>query len=226
MSTELRWILQQLHWERPGYWLLVSFLAAAILHLLQPTFAPRRREQIRLLRWVLIPYLGLLAGGLSPRLMGLSQVDWVAGLGLGLGIVVAVLVLLALIRATFHWQEGDGEGAEETPALFGSWVTPWILAGALEFHWAFLRGAVWELLLALPQPPDVPAYWAVWIAALLALPGLVALRRQTARRLMDGLILLTTSILFFYTRNFWLCWLLHGGIQALLMRPQRRVSPA
>jgi hypothetical protein len=31
--------------------------------------------------------------------------------------------------------------------------------------------------------------------------------------------LTTTSILFFYTRNFWLCWILHVTVQLIATPP-------
>ncbi len=187
---------------------------------------PRWRRQYRLLRWILIPYFGLLAGGLSPRLMGLADIDWVAGLGLGLAIVFTILVLLTLIRISVHWEGPYVEDLDTQLPLFGPIVTPLIAAGALEFHWTFLRGAIWEMLVSMPSPPSIPSYWAVWLAAILATPGIVTLHRSGSRRLIDIVILITTSILFFYTRNYWLCWLLHFSAQLLLLRPHHTRSPA
>lgn len=229
------WLAAQIHPLRPGFWLLLSFgLSAAGLaaaRLLSPKFlSPKTEEWARIGRWILTPYLGLLVGGLSPRLLGLSDIDWVAGLGLGVGLIFALWLLLALIRATLHPGEipprGELSGEQRT------WEQPaWaqiVRAGALEFHWAFLRGAVWEILLTLPQPPEAPGYWAIWLASLLALPGILVHQRQPARRVIEGLLLITTAILFFYTRNFYLCWLLHASAELLIGQGERQdgLAPA
>jgi len=93
-------------------------------------------------------------------------------------------------------------------------------------HWVFLRGAVWELLLALPSPPESPGYWAVWLASLLALPELVIQHRHTSQRIIAGVLLVTTAILFFYTRNFFLCWLLHASVRLLTGAEQAGIDTA
>ncbi len=61
--------------------------------------------------WVLIPYLGLLVGGLSPRLMGISNLDWLPSIGLGLGFIFVVLVLLLLVRAATERESPSAENA-------------------------------------------------------------------------------------------------------------------
>jgi hypothetical protein len=220
------WLLPQLHWHRPGFWLLASFGASLVLLILGRYLGGDQRRNGRLLRWILIPYLGLLAGGLSPRLMGLSDLDWVAGLGLGVVLISAVWVLLVLIRITLHLEESARETAQ--PPL-PSVVDRLVVAGAQEFHWTFLRAAVWEILLLAPMAIQLPGYWAVWVASLLALPGIATQYRDLSQRLIATVVLITTAILFFYTRNFWLCWLLHATAQMLLgqkslsRRPVREV---
>ena len=100
-------------------------------------------------------------------------------------------------------------------------------SSAQEFHWCFLRGAVWDLLiqplyssggfeLGLQSGPEQIQYWAVWIAAALSLPGIGIQRGRMSERLITLLILAATSTLFLYTRNFWLCCLLHLGIRVIL----------
>lgn len=219
LGFSLEWLVEQLHPLRPGFWLLLSFGSGAAT-LAVTRYLPRRvAVSVPIARWVLIPYLGLLAGGLSPRLMGLSDIDWVAGLGLGVGLIFALWLLLALIRMTLYRSERAPTG--DLPAEQTGWEQL-IWAGALEFHWVFLRGAVWEMLLALPQPPESPGYWAIWLASALALPGIFVHQRQPARRVIGGLLLITTAILFFYTRNFYLCWLLHASAELLIGHRERQ----
>lgn len=207
------WFLTQLHWQRPGFWLLLSFASSAVLLLASWHLPVERRYLLRLARWFLIPYAGLIAGGLSPRLMGFIDLDWVAGLSLGVALIFTLWVLLLLIRATVHADDTSGQGQ----GLRSTAISEQILwAGAQEFHWAFLRAASWELLLAYPTPVERPAYWAMWIASLLALPGVFVQYNHTSQRLIASVVLITTAILFFYTRNFWLCWLLHATSHLLL----------
>ena len=207
-GLSLDWFIGQLHPLRPGFWLLLSFGLSG-LALLAARFLPGKIVgRLRMGRWIFTPYLGLLMGGLSPRLLGLNDIDWVAGLGLGVGLIFAIWLLLALVQATLHREKTTSE--TERPSN-RSLLEQIVWAGSQEFHWVFLRGAVWEMLLALPIPPALPGYWAIWLASLLALPGIFVQHRHTAQRVIAGLLLITTAILFFYTRNFFLCWLLHAS---------------
>ncbi len=63
------------------------------------------------------------------------------------------------------------------------------------------------------------AYWSIWIAALLALPFSLLHQPTAYHRLVKAAILVMTSILFFYTRNFWLCWAVHAIAWLLLAQP-------
>lgn len=203
------WLLSQLHWQRPGFWLLLSLLVSLVLlalRLWKPAF---HRRPYYLGSRILVPYAGLLAGALSPRLMGLSDLDWLIGLGVGVILVFSIGALLVLIRIT--------QGIDRTSVQRNGSILDVIWgAGVQEFHWTFLRAATWEMLLASPVPVTLPAYWAVWIASALALPGIYTRSRTLPQRLIAVVVLMTTAILFFYTRNFWLCWLLHSVAHLLL----------
>mgnify|MGYP003385887586 CR=1 FL=1 len=73
---------------------------------------------------------------------------------------------------------------------------------------------------------DVPSYWSIWIAAALALPFSLLHQPTAYHRLVKAAILVMTSILFFYTRNFWLCWAVHAIVWLLLAQPAAvSVSP-
>lgn len=219
----LHWLQSQIHWQRPGFWLAISFAASAAL-LLAGSHIPRPyRYRLRVARWLLIPYTGLLAGGISPSSLGLSDIDWVSGLGLGVVLIFAILVLLVLIRTTLHWDVTDDqpsasstEAGTQQPETAEPLMARLFNAGAQEFHWTFLRGALWEMLRGFPRPLDLPGYWAVWMASALALPGIFIQYQRTSQRLIATIVLVTTATLFFYTRNFWLCWLLHASVQLIL----------
>jgi len=212
MSTD--WLFDQLHWQRPGFWMLLSFFASIAFLFTYRSVSPERHAQLRIGRWFFIPYFGILFGGISPRLMGLTDIDWVAGLGIGVALIFVVLVILVLIRATLHLDESTVD--ERLSVSRVNRVQQTFMAGAQEFHWTFLRAATWELMLLAPVAYHQPEYWSIWIASLLALPGIFAQYQRTSQRLIACVVLLTTAILFLYTRNFWLAWLLHASAQMLL----------
>jgi hypothetical protein len=161
-------------------------------------------------------------GGLSPRLLGLSNIDWFISLGLGLGLLFVMLLLLMLVRATtsIPTRANPLASIEVT-----TWFYQLVQQGAEEFHWCFLRGALWELIQTAPTPPALPGYWAVWLAALLAAPEALFWSRGTAQRLLTLIVLIGTTVLFFYTHNFWLCWLLHASAW-FIVNPQRTPATA
>lgn len=188
--------------------------------------------------WVLIPYCGLLLGGLSPRLMGLSYLDWPATLGLGSGLIFVVLVLLVAVRAAIEFSDDiptqTEDATSEEPAdashhgrdnlPIWQYASLAVLVGGTEqFHWVFLRGALWEALLTAPDPPGLPAYWAIWIAAVVVVIETLLRRLSFEQWLVQLTALATTSILFLYTRNFWLCWILHSAIIAIMTTNGRAV---
>ncbi len=218
----LDWFLGQIHPQQPGLWLLFSLVLAAGQWLSVRWLTPALLPRVQVARWVLAPYLGLLLGGLSPRLLGLTDLDWLAGFGLGFGLVLVLWVLLILVRLTVDsagaWSSGAGRvEARSLASLF-------IMAGAQEFHWVFLRGGVLETLLTLPEPPPLANYWAIWIATLFALLGVLFTRSSASQRFVSAFTLLMTSVLFFYARNFWLCWLLHASLRLLLAQEETSTS--
>lgn len=211
------WFVEQMTPHAPGLWLLIGLLTNALLLSSEQLVARTWRGPLWIGLWLLVPYLGLLLGGLSPRLMGLSGIDWPVSLSLGLGIGFAVVLLLTLVRATLAIgdeslrSESSQMGHVARPVLAG--ILLW--SGVTQFHWSFLRGGIWEALLTLPQPPALPGYWAVWSAAAIVVLQLLWVRPAFAVLLVHLATLLTTSILFFYTRNFWLCWALHAAVQMI-----------
>ncbi|MCL4859991.1 MAG: hypothetical protein KJZ93_11320 [Caldilineaceae bacterium] len=217
------WLFSQLSPQAPGLWLLVSFLALLILLLLWPTLSWRGRRYGLYARWLIAPYLGLLSGGLSPRLMGLSHFDWLVSLSLGLAISFAILGVLLVVRATTLVTQP----LEQTPSLISTpreggrfSIAPYLreafACGVEEFHWSFLRAATWEILLSLPNPPAYPLYTAVWIGAIIAAVELLVVRHGGSRRLLKLVVIIATTLLFFYTHNFWLCWALHTAAWMIL----------
>ncbi len=168
---------------------------------------------MRVIRWIALPYAGLILGELSPRSMGVSYLDWSLGLRVGLVVLAGMLALLFVVRIWLYNEESL-PAARRSPGPFS--LTMWLESSAQEFHWCFLRGAALDLLTSFPAPDQVLQYWSTWLAAGLAIPGVVYHSKGSANRLISAAILLSTTSLFLYTRNFWLSLLLHAGIRAVL----------
>ena len=226
-----QWLYPELNPQSPVFWLLLSLTVTAVTSIWAWRSHSRWVLRAWVAQWILIPYCGIALGGLSPRLMGLSNIDWPTTLGLGLGLLFALIALMAIIRITARYPTlpplvdapTERSGSSVTGIVNGSNASAWsvalsaiVLGGAEEFHWVFLRGAMWEILLFAPLSIDLPAYWAVWMAGIIIVVE-TALRRPAREQwLIQLTLLITTSILFLYTRNFWLCWILHSSALALL----------
>lgn len=228
------WLANQFSPYAPGFWLLIGILATALLITVQKYIPSRWRGTIWFVHWLIIPYLGLLVGGLSPRLLGLAGHDWLAGLGLGLGLIFAVVILLSMARAiidlgaptAYSTPQATQESASPTSDALQTQRLGWhtisstlLWCGIEQFHWTFLRGAIWEMLQTLPNPPDLVGYWAIWLATAIIIIQLLLLRPAFYPLLIQLVAVITTSILFFYTRNFWLCWIMHAAVQLLTVPP-------
>ena len=228
MTSE--WVLSQLTPAAPGFWLALSLLALPVALILGARASERGQRWVYAARWVLIPYAGLLAGGLSPRLMGLSKIDWAVTLSLGAALFFGLAALAFAVRI-FMATTGGAEGDSHSSLVDGtrdSWadsVALVLMIGAEQFHWSFLRGAIWELLLTWPQALNgKPAYLAIWIATLVALPGVWLQPISVPHRLIKSALLVMTAVVFFYTRNFWLAWLIHVTVWFLLTQRIPRAS--
>jgi ABC-type phosphate/phosphonate transport system permease subunit len=164
--------------------------------------------------------------------MGVMYIEWRNSLTVGVGLALAMIALAGVARITLLSRQHTGDDtASPAPdrdgfagSIGGSIAGSIGISGAEEWFWCFLRAAVEETLLLTQLSLDLPAYWSIWIAATLALPFSL-LSRSNAYHvnayhwLVKGAILVMTSILFFYTRNFWLCWAVHAIIWLLLAQP-------
>lgn len=199
---------------RAALWLALSFFLAGAATLVTRLVAPELERLVRIVRWVQVPYFGLILGGLSPRLMGLTVLGWDSRYTLGLVVLVCLLVLLILVRIRLHSEPEQFDGFSLTSQ---SLSPPLIESCAQEFHWCFLRGAVWELLSISLSTPYSPQYWSVWVAAAISLPGIYVQPSPLSDRLLTALVLTATSSLFLVTQSFWLCCFLHLGIRVILL---------
>ena len=85
------------NFHEPGVWLVISVLCGVAL-LAGWSFTPNVwRPWLAFSYWVAIPYLALLTGAVSPRLMGLRYMDWSNSFQAGAALFL-VLVVLATRR--------------------------------------------------------------------------------------------------------------------------------
>lgn len=176
------------------------------------------------LLWLILPgYAALLLGILSPRLMGLSQVE--LGWSLGRGLLFAAGALAVLLAAGLSYRRAYPTRPPYLTLSHGITLTVVLVmeAGALQWQWAFYRSAMIEALAGAATP--APIYWGTWLAAaLLAVQGALSpflwhdLRRAglAERRVLRAALLAATSLLYLLSRNFWLAWALHGAASAIL----------
>ncbi len=176
------------------------------------------------------PYAALLLGAASPRLLGLSGLDWAqsSGLGATLGSGACVLLLLGwwqYARATRRLaQPGEGPLAAEVAALARPWGVGVLLIEVvyLEAHWAFYRAGT---ILLLGDYAGVFLGCAIAILEMLSRPQLCSRLRQPGQA--DGFLLTASlafvvTILFLLTHNLWVCAIVHGGLTMGILSLLRR----
>lgn len=213
----------------PGFWLVMAVLGGVVVLGVRPFLPTSAHTPIILSYWLLLPYLALLSGGVSPRLMGLIYIDWAISLRIGVGLAFGLIALALGMRAastSVHARTNDSTEPRSPQRTWLAVLTIAGLCGAEEFFWAFLRGAVTELLISPQFSLNIPDYWAIWIAAGLAAPITLINASGGYSRLIKAAILILSSIVFFYTRNFWLCWVLHAAIWLIFSQSMRISHPA
>jgi len=190
------------------------------------------REVLRFGYYIGPPYAALLLGVASPRLLGLSGLDWAQSSGLGtvLGMGACLLLLLGwwqYARATrILAQPGEGPLAAEVAALARPWGVGALLleVAYLEAHWAFYRAGA---ILLWGDYAGVFLGCAVAILEMLARRQLWSRLRQPGQA--DGFLLtislaLVVTILFLFTHNLWVCAVVHGVLALGLLSLLRRWS--
>jgi hypothetical protein len=183
--------------------------------------------------WLVAPgYAALLLGVLSPRLMGLTQIDWGAPFGYGMAFAGLALAILIAAGVTVRQR---GPALPAWPTLSAALAGGALLiaeAGALQWHWAFYRSAAIQAAQELGASAAI--VWGTWLGV-----GIVALEGalnpelwhdlqtpgQAERRVLRAVLLVATSVLFLLSRNFWLLWATHALaaviVQPRLAQPQR-----
>ncbi|MCX6040593.1 MAG: hypothetical protein NTV69_05600 [Caldilinea sp.] len=163
-----------LSFHAPGFWGVLALLTGMVVFGLRPLVPHPARAPLVHAYWVLLPFCALVLGGVSPRWMGLFYMDWETSLRLGSSYLLVIAALAATAR--LFWGPA-GEGAAPAPLRSVVSLAAAVgTVGAEEFFWGFLRSLLTELLLR--QGMEASAYWALWLAALLALPALWLVRTK------------------------------------------------
>lgn len=153
------------------------------------------------------PYVALLSGWVTPRQLGLSDLDWPRSLGIGLAVAGITLTLLGIVSLRIAKPRS---AATQTGA--GDPLTPLILTLQVvgqEAHWALYRA--WAIAI-------LGLYLGTWFGlGLIALELILAERIATwqshSERVVTLLLATTSSFLFLLIANTWMAGLTH-----LLMR--------
>jgi hypothetical protein len=211
LASVVTWYFRQ---ARPGRW------GRAVAALQAWPWRGWPREALRFGYYIGPPYAALLLGVASPRLLGLSGLDWAqsSGLGAALGAGACILLLLGwwqYARATRALaRPGEGPLATEVAALARPWGGGVLLLemAYLEAHWAFYRAGA---ILLFGDYAGVFLGCAIAILEMLARPQLWSRLRQPGQA--DGFLLTTSlafvvAILFLFTHNLWVCAVVHGGL--------------
>ena len=209
----------------PILWILLSILLSVFLNGIRLRISSGLYQYLKLGRWAIVPYLALVSGHVSPRLMGITDLDWALGLGIGVGIVLGLLLLVVIANVTAGAEVNRAfyRSIPENPrpsdvALPSKWIWVAIQACTEEVHWLFLRAALWETLLFFPQLADTSAsYVAVWVAGTIALIETSLHSTLGTEWVWSLTTLLLSSVLYLYTRNIYLCCMLHVGLA--IVRP-------
>lgn len=194
----------------------LGWSAAALFHLLPPLLAIR-------------------TGLLSTRDLGLSGIDWQRTLSSGL--MLSVLLAGGMLAGWLLYRRSlpQGEVASGLPRILAIVHAP-VDALLHQWHWAFYRAAAVASLASLPlRAPhwaplgyaidlirSDPIYWGAWlgIGAIAIEWALNPFNRASFRRphlretvLRRAALAVATTGLFILTRNLWLCWAVHLGVE-------------
>jgi hypothetical protein len=212
LGVQIAW---HYHWPRPGR------LGHWVEAVKGWPFRNWLLEAVRFLYYLGIPYAALLRGVALPRLMGLTDPDWVKGIGLGVALGVGTLSLLALI----WWWYARAIAALPMPTWerwgsglrFDGSTNGWVLLREviyLQTHWALYRSATILLLDDYYAGTFlgfllVTLEWSInpaWRADLSS-PG------QSVNVLVRWSMAFAMAIIFLFVRNLWVLVPIHWGIE-------------
>ena len=234
----------------PAFWLLGSFLALVLAanvayvlirrNVARPAFRSgplgAAAWLARGLFYLLVPFLTLRRGVISPYALGLTEINWPATLSTGLVLAASVVVVALFGWLMYRRTLPEGTRADALTRLVSGLRGP-LTAALDQWHWAFYRAATVAVLLTIAAPDRSrllgglvgklqadPLYWGAWLG--LALAGLewaldpfsrTALRvdGERAAAVRRASVAVATTGIFVLTRNLWLCLAAHLVIETL-----------
>lgn len=181
-------------------------------------------DVLRVVYYLLGPYLALSWGWASPLDLGLADLDWIQGVGLTVALGCAGLLMLVLLWGQYLRLVGDRAFMQQARWLEQPQGWAFVLREAilLESWWALCRSPM--LLLAGPYLGVYLGLALVFVASLLnprtryelGTPGL-----REGVVLTASLAVLTAS-LYVFTHNLWLCIALHFSLRVVILQLVRR----
>lgn len=233
----------------PASWLLGSFLAVVLATnlayaLLRPRLADPafRRGPLAAGGWLalnlfylLVPFLALQRGVISPYALGLTEINWPATLSTGLVLSASVVVVALFGWLLYRRTLPDGPGTDALTRFMNGLRGP-IAALLQQWHWAFYRAATAAALLTTAAADASrfsgittglagdPLYWGAWLG--IGLAGVewalnpfarAALRTEGERAatIRRAALAVATTGIFVLTRNLWLCFAAHLVVETL-----------
>lgn len=186
-----------------------------------------------------LPYLTIISGLLSPRLLGLKGLENQPSLTLTtLRPELQRATTLLFVEMFLDSQILFWPSLLSTALLVGLMLhlarysllqtvvpLPWREVFYDGLHWAFYRAIAWFLSGSL----FFGIIWGIVIVIvelILADYGQKVRPWQNPARLIKMMLLFFTALLFFYSLNLWLVWLFHGGVVLLMNRVGRIPGPA
>jgi hypothetical protein len=242
--------------HNPAFWLCASLLVAVMvtnaLWLILRVLGKRSGAAavpalgvLSALPWLLVSLFFLLPppaawrfGALSPRLMGLTGIDWVASLRAGapqMFVIVGLLIFGWLV----YRRSLPGDRSRSRTERIGATLRAPVDAALLQWHWAFYRALAIALLPIVAgalasseilhplgrQLLAAPLYWGSWLGlALIALEWVLnpfaraELQRPAQREtaLLRVVLAIATTALFTVTPNFWLLLIAHLAVETVI----------
>jgi hypothetical protein len=233
-----------------AFWMLGSFLALVLATNIA-YLAVRRKVPSRAFRagpvaaagwaalgliYLLVPFLALQRGLISPYALGLTEIDWPETLSTGLVLAASAVVLTLFGWLLFRRTLPEGSRGDPLARLIAALRGP-VTAVLEQWHWAFYRAAMATTLLTLAGtglPPWLgalveklqadPLYWGAWLG--IALAGIewalnpfgrfaLRLEGERAAAIRRASLAVATTGVFVLTRNLWLCLAMHVVVETL-----------
>ena len=206
----LSWWNSAVWWRSPALWIGVGvllFVAGRVAEnrlsgraVKESAAWPYLREAVIAAYSVIPAFAGIPLALLFPSALGVESSVWLPRFFKGLGMFAALFLVLM-----FFVLVSRGRGRKRARGSYPWWMG--LRDGIYDqAHWGFYRGLV--------AMAGLGVYAATWLGAL------VALVEWTISGVATGLpprgksalflgVLLTTSALFLYSRNLWLCMIFH-----------------